>query len=115
MAFILLFIGILLLVAGINNTYGQLTGLVYNDFTGQGNFIYWVAAILIIGAIGYIPKAKPVSDALLVLIILVLVLSRGNPKFNTGGGFFQQFTNALKGTQAPAQAPAAGKLATITF
>lgn len=95
MPFALLIIGVVFIVSAINNTQSQLVVLLKNDFTGQANFVYWLAALLIIGAIGYVEKLKPVSDGLLVLIILVLLLSRGNPKFNTAGGFFQQLTAAL--------------------
>lgn len=103
MPFALLIIGIVLLIAAVRNTYGAtnavtggpgLGALLQNDFTGSNNFVYWVVAILIIGALGYIPKLKPLSVALLTLVIIVLLISKGNPS-NTGGGFFQQLTTAL--------------------
>lgn len=105
MPFVLIIAGVVLLIAAVKNTYGQTTpsgqpglgALLQNDFTGQNNFIFWLAAILIIGAIGYIPKVKPISTGLLVLVIAVLVLSRGNPN-NVGGGLFSQLTSALQTT-----------------
>jgi len=54
-------------------------------------------ALIVIGAIGYIEKLKPLSDALLVLIIIALFLTRGSPAF-PGGGFFAQLSKALGGT-----------------
>lgn len=94
MPFALLFIGILLIVVSVRNTQAGFIALVEGDFTGAGNFFYWVVALLAIGLIGYIPKAKPVSDALLILILLALVLA-------TGKGVFSQVTAAL-GTTANA-------------
>lgn len=110
MPFALLIIGIALLVSAVRGTQGDLFNLVKGDFTGPNNFIYWTIAILFIGSVGYIPKLKPLSVGFLTLVVLVLVLKRGDP--NSGsGGFFAEFTNALKTTQvaatpAPATTPA---------
>lgn len=90
MPFVLVFIGLLLLVAGVRGTHTQLFGLIKGDFTGSGNFIYWVVAILAVGAVGYIKPIKPVSDAFLVLILIVMVLSNK--------GFFNQFMNQIQST-----------------
>lgn len=75
MPYALLLIGAVMLVAGVRNTYKDLWALVENDFTGQGGFLSWVAAIAVIGGLGYIPKLKPLSVALMTLLLLVLVLS----------------------------------------
>ncbi len=108
MPFALLIIGLFLLISGIRNTAGPVSqpgtlfALVHGDFTGTDNFIYWFLAILIIGAIGYIPKLKPISTGLMVLVIVVLFLKKGSTG-GTGGGFFQQFTSAVGiGTQSSA-------------
>ncbi len=101
MPFVLIVAGTVLLIAGVRNSQGQLYLLLRNDFSGPGNFIYWMLAILIIGAIGYVPKLKPVSDGFLILVILVLFLAKGNPKA-PGGGFFSQF---LKQVQTTDRAP----------
>lgn len=98
MPFALLMIGIVLVTVAVRNTQDVFIALLKNDFSGQGNFFYWVAALLIIGMIGMIPKLKPVSDAFLLLILLALFLTRGNPSM-PGGGFFNEFLAALKGTQ----------------
>lgn len=94
MPFALLIIGLVLLISGVRATQDTLFSLVKGDFTGTDNFIYWLGAIMIIGALGYIPKVKPISTALLVLVIVVLFLKKGNAQ-GLGGGFFSQFTNAL--------------------
>ena len=101
MAFALLLIGITLVVSAVRDTQGNLVSLISGDFTGPANFWYWIAALLAVGAIGYVPRVKPVSDGLIVLIVLALFLSKGNPK-SAGGGFFQKFTEALSSTTKPA-------------
>jgi hypothetical protein len=107
MPFVLLIAGAVLLTSAVRNTQDDLFSLVKGDFTGQQNFIYWFLAIFTIGAIGYIPKAKPISTSFLVLVVLVLVLTRGNPN-GKGGGFFAQFTNQIQTAQvqtAPGASP----------
>jgi len=96
MAVVLIIIGLVMVIAAVRNTVttqGNVEGLVplvQGDFSGQNNFVYWVVSILIIGAIGYIPSMKNLSNAILALVIIVLFLSKG--------GFFQQFQNALQTT-----------------
>jgi hypothetical protein len=99
MSFALIIIGSVLLIASIRGTQGSLFTLVQGDFTGPNNFIFWTLSILLIGAIGYIPKLKPISVAFLVLVVLVLLLSKGNPNTATGG-FFSQFFSQIGATQA---------------
>jgi len=85
-----------------NGSTEGLANLLQGDFTGPDNFIYWLVAIMIIGAIGYVPKMKGISNAFLVLIIVVLFITRGNPKMQ-GGGFFKQFTSAINSTAGGAK------------
>jgi hypothetical protein len=98
MPFLLFFLGVLLIVVGVRGTQGPFIALVGGDFSGQGNFFYWVVALVLIGSIGYIPKAKPVSDGLLIVIILALFLNRGK------NGIFTQITAALSSTKTPSAA-----------
>jgi hypothetical protein len=103
MAFAFLFAGILLLTSGVRGTQDDLFAQIKSDFTGQGNFVYWATVCLIIGAIGYWKPLRPISHAFLVLIIIVLLLKRGDPN-GIGGGFFSQFFHQLDSTKAPAMA-----------
>jgi hypothetical protein len=64
-------------MAGIRNTYANLWALVKGDFTDQNGFLAWVAAIAVVGGLGYIPKLRPLSIAFMSLLLLVLVLSNG--------------------------------------
>ena len=101
MPFVLIVAGIVLLIAAVRNTQGQLFYLVQGDFIGPNNFIYWLLSILIIGAIGYVPRLKPISDAFLILVILVLFL-KTCPKSagpECKGGFFDQFMAQVKTTE----------------
>jgi hypothetical protein len=100
MPFLLIIVGTALLISSARNTQSALYTLLAGDFTGPNNFIFWAMSILIIGALGYIPKLKPLSAAFITLVVIVLFLKRGNPTTGTGGGFFQQFTTALGTTQA---------------
>jgi len=77
MPYALLLIGAVMLVAGLRGTHKDLWELVKGDFTDQGGFITWVAAIAVVGGMGYIPKLRPLSIAFMTLLLLVLVLSNG--------------------------------------
>jgi hypothetical protein len=88
MPFALLLFGILFVIVGFRDTQSDLLTLVKGDFSGPNNFIYWVLSLFVIGAVGYIPKFKPISDAFLVLVLLVLFLSNQ--------GFFTQFLAQVK-------------------
>jgi hypothetical protein len=112
MAFALIFIGVLLAVSAVRGTTSQLGALVRSDFTGQGNFIWWVAVVLAIGAIGYIRPLQALSKAFLGLIIVVLLLSKGNPIKMPQGGFFAQLFNSLKNATATAPTAATTPAAT---
>jgi hypothetical protein len=105
MPFALIIVGLALLVAAVRGTQDKLFTLVQGDFSGPNNFAYWLVSILVIGSIGYIPKAKSVSVAFLVLVVIVMILTRGNPG-KAGGGFFDAFTKQLNITTTP-QTPSA--------
>lgn len=111
MAFALLIIGITLVVAAVRDTQGTLISLIQGDFTGPGNFWYWIAAILALGALGYIPRLKPVSDGLIVVVIIALLLSRGDPK---NGGFFKKLTDALNMSTKTSAAPSTSVGSVVT-
>ena len=82
MPFALIIIGMILVLAGYQNTLGQLGTLIKGDFTGPQNFLYWFAALVIIGSIGYIdqPNVRMLSRVfmgLLILVILMVASKRG--------------------------------------
>lgn len=96
MPFVLILAGVVLIISAVRNTQQQLFYLLALDFTGPNNFIFWFLSILVIGALGYIPKAKPLSDGFLILVILVLFLKKGQS--GRGGGFFEQFQRQISST-----------------
>lgn len=83
-----------MIVAGIRNTQDQLGTLIQGDFVGPGNFIFWVASIVIIGSIGYIKTLETFSRVFLALIVVAL--------FFSNKGFFAQFASALQSGTAKA-------------
>jgi len=87
MPFALLIIGAIILIAAIRGQTGTLFSLIKSDFTGSGNYLYWIVAILAVGSVGYIKKLQPISDAFLALVLVVLFLSNK--------GFFSQFMTGL--------------------
>lgn len=94
MPFILITVGILMIVVAIRNTQTALGQQITADFTGPGNFFYWIAALFIVGCVGYIDALKGPSRAMLALILVSLILKNQ--------GFFQKFAEQLKqGSAAP--------------
>jgi hypothetical protein len=88
MPFALAIIGIIFMVTAVKGTTTQFFGLVSADFSGSGNYVYWVISILIIGSVGYIKKLQPVSDMFLALVLIVM--------FIANKGFFSQFMSAIQ-------------------
>lgn len=91
MPLLLIAAGIVLLVATLRGTTNDLFSLLRDDFVGKPNFLVWIGAIVGVGAFGYIKEVRPIANAFLVLIFVVLVLSNR--------GFFKQFTSAIKSTE----------------
>lgn len=100
MPYLFLIIGLVMVTASVRDTIGDwkdasgqsqagLLTLLHDDLTGKNNFAYWILAILLVGAIGYIRPLQPVSRAFLVLVVIVLVLSNQ--------GVFEQFQQAFTG------------------
>lgn len=106
MSFALIIIGITLIVAAVKDTQHCLFETVKQDFESvpgkTGNFTYWVVALLIFGAIGYSETWRPVSEAMLVLIIVALFLSQGSGTAQ-GITFFNNLLQSLKSSAPAAQ------------
>lgn len=104
MAFALIIAGLVMIVAGVRDCQNTLVALVKSDFTGQPNFVSWIVALLVFGAIGYVEKLKPLSDAILLLAIVALFLTGGS-KTLPQGGFFKQFSAAIAGAGSGSTPP----------
>jgi hypothetical protein len=85
--------GLVLLIAGVRGTSADLLRLLKDDLIGENNFIYWILAIGVLGALGYVDAFRPLSRALLLLVLAVLILSE--EKQSGSGGFFVKFTEAV--------------------
>lgn len=75
MPYVLLTLGAVLFVAGVRGKHNDLWSLVQGDFTGPNSFVFWVAAIAVIGGSGYIKPLRPLSVAFMTLLLIVLFLS----------------------------------------
>lgn len=71
MALILMAIGMLVLVAGYEGTFGAFMQQLGQDMPG---FAPWAFAVLLIGMLGYVKEFEGVSNALMFLTLLVIVL-----------------------------------------
>lgn len=107
MALGLIFVGALLLISAVRNQQGSLFSLVKQDLTGTGSFLEWALALLLVGAVGFIPKARPLSIALLALVLLGIVLK-------SGGGFFSQLSSAVSGASGQSATSSATATAAAT-
>ena len=92
MAFALVIIGLLMIVTGAKDTHEQFGAKLVGEFTGPNNFIQWIAAIGIVGSLGYIDQLRVFSRMFMTLIIIVIFLSKQS---GSAGGFFEKFSQAL--------------------
>lgn len=88
MPLFLIIVGIALLVTAYQGTYADLGTQLEKDFSGSQNFLIWIAAIGVIGVLGYIKAFETPSRWMLALIILVLFISNN--------GFFSQFSSQIQ-------------------
>lgn len=98
MPFLFLVAGLVMIISAVKGTQGTLLQLLKSDVTGKNNFIYWMLAILGIGAFGYVKELKPLATAMLVLVVVVLFLD--------SKGVFAQFSAAIGQTQNQTSTPA---------
>lgn len=91
MPFIVLLFGIVLVISGVRGNSTKLFDLISEEFKGQNNFGIWLFALFVIGALGYIKVLKPLSDAFLFLVVLVIVLANNK----NGTGFFANLNQII--------------------
>lgn len=105
MPFALTFIGLLLIVVGFQDTYKQFGTQVVSDFSGPKSFFWWIVALGVVGAIGYVKELQGFSRAFMALIIVVIFLSN-----NKNGNLFQNFNNAITAGSTASVDPIGGAL-----
>jgi hypothetical protein len=93
MPIVFLFFGVVFLVAAVRNTQGDLFALLKDDFSGPDNFFKFMLGIFAVGALGYVKPLRPLANAFMVLLVLVLFLNNR--------GFFNQFVSALGYSAGP--------------
>lgn len=92
MAWGFLLAGVLLLIASWKKKHEELFTLLKDDFTGEGNFFYWVLAIVVLVALGSYRPIRPVTDAFLALVILVIIIA----PYRKGRDLFSEFRSQVK-------------------
>lgn len=98
MPYALIVVGLILVITGARNTYADFGRTLAGDFTGPNNFTYWLAALGIVGSLGYIDQLRMFSRAFMALILLSMVLKNG--------GVFNKVQEALRaGPIAPVASP----------
>jgi hypothetical protein len=65
----------LMIVSAWKGTEEELGVLVASEFTGSGNFLYWLAAVAVVGGLGMVPVMRTPSRWLIALILVAMFLS----------------------------------------
>lgn len=93
MPFALIFIGLILIVTGLEGTEKDLGAQLKTDFSGQGSYLYWGVAIVAAGSVGYIDSLKRFSDTFMALLLISLLLHNGGVFSNLVSGLKSGVTN----------------------
>lgn len=72
MALLLILLALVLIVAAIRDTQGDLFTALGQDVPA---FLVWTLAILLVGALGYVPALRPLSRGLMALVIVALFVN----------------------------------------
>lgn len=80
MPFIVLAVGVILLISALNNSYSALAGALEQDIPP---FLHWALAIVLLGALGFVPGLKPVSRGLMTLVLVVIFLKNYSSIFSS--------------------------------
>lgn len=93
----ILIVGFLLIASALQNTQSELAALLQRDLLGSQGFLLWLAAVVALGAIGYIPGLERTSRNLILLLLVVVVLRNG--------GIWANAQAALQGASQAGPAP----------
>lgn len=77
MPLVLIAFGAVLIAAAYRGTEHELAAQLASDFGSGGSFLAWAGAIAALGALGYVPALRTLSNMLMALVIVVLVLHNG--------------------------------------
>jgi hypothetical protein len=108
MPFLLLIVGFIAIVSALRGTYADLGKQVVSDLQGSSGspgYLYWVASLIIVGAIGYYSPLQKFSRAFMFLILLGMVLAAYKKNNQVFAQIFSALQNPSVGA-APAQSSA---------
>lgn len=92
MAIVFIVIAVILIVAGVRGETKRVTDTLVSDVQfGAGNasqFGMWIVVMVVLSAAGNLKAIRPVTDAFIVLVLVVFLLRNG--------GFFQKFMAAFE-------------------
>lgn len=108
MPFALTAVGLLLVITGFQNTYRQFGKMVQGDFSGANSFIYWMAAVAVVGGLGYIKGLESFSRAFMVLILTALVIAMYKQNPNVFSNITTGLSSGSTESVNPIGAPLAG-------
>lgn len=74
----LILVGAVFLVAAVRDTTKDLGDLLKEMFTGPGSFTAWAIGFLVVALLGVSDTLRPLSRALMGLLLLVLILTPAN-------------------------------------
>jgi hypothetical protein len=103
----LICIGLILIATALKNTQHEFGAALQRDVLGTGGFLTWAAAIMAIGAIGYLPEMRTPSRYMLALLGVVIVVRNGGVWANAEAGL-QQASQLGPAPSLPAPAVSAG-------
>jgi hypothetical protein len=89
-------VGAMLIDLGFRGTQHQFAAQLGTDFGKGSQFLTWAAAIGGFGALGYVPGVGKLADALLGLVVMVLIITKG--------GLFDQVQNLVLSPPGPSAA-----------
>lgn len=89
----LLVIGFLAIITAIKGNYSDVATQFETDLVGSGGFIYWIAAIAVVGIIARIFDLPDTGKVFIALLVFVFVLSQN--------GLWTNAQTALSSLQVP--------------
>lgn len=110
MPFFLLIAGIILIVAAYRKKHGELFALIKEDFFGDNNFVMWSLSIVLLISLGYVKQLKPITDAFLVLIILVIIVRNYRDNKDILSMFIEQVKGSTGDKSTGSHATGAGMI-----
>lgn len=101
MPLLLIGTGLILILTGVIGDGGKLWELFSSEFSGPGNFLYWLVAIIVLGALGYVKAFGNLSRLFIVLVLLVILLKKDS-------GFFDRLQQFIQSTSSKSTTTSGG-------